>query len=185
MRNKNSASLKQVAIPVSCHEAPLLATMWKNCTQQILDNLPWMTKRKKNLTFCNQLTSTYTSLDSTSPNLSNVYHPHSKPGHLQALTWWTPISNVQVLRCAPVWVPHVSHVSQAWPEWASGFRCSSAAPPWWLIFAIFANSTTRCNMCFWAPDPRSCCSTPSTGGVPSKPERMTKSREADFWGSFR
>ena len=56
------ASLKwQVAIPVSCHEAPLLATMWKNWTQQILDNLPWMTKRERKLTFCNQLTSTYTS----------------------------------------------------------------------------------------------------------------------------
>ena len=56
------ASLKwQVAIPVSCHEAPLLATMWKNWTQQILDNLPWMTKRERRLTFCNQLTSTYTS----------------------------------------------------------------------------------------------------------------------------
>ena len=111
-------------------------------------------------------------LDSTSPNL-------------QALTWLTPISNVQVLRWAPVWVPHVSHVSQA-PKWASGFRCSSAAwPPPGMNWAIFANFVQFWFLDLlselWTPlDPRSCCSTPSTGGIPSKPERVTKkSREAD------
>lgn len=75
MRNQKfivpMVSLKwQVAIPVSCHEAPLLATMWKNWTQQILDNLPWMTKRERKLTFCNlhQLTQVESKSQVTSKN---------------------------------------------------------------------------------------------------------------------
>lgn len=67
------ASLKwQVAIPVSCHEAPLLATMWKNWTQQILDHLPWMTKRERKLTFCNlhQLTQVESKSQVTSKKIN-------------------------------------------------------------------------------------------------------------------